>query len=58
MAWKRRAIQLEFLLAIRRRRTSLIQSLHAWMHATFDGLLLANAKFHDDLLEAQVLSSY
>lgn len=54
MAWKRKAMQLDCLLAVRRRRTLLIQTLHAWMHATFDGLLLANAKFHEDLLEAQV----
>jgi hypothetical protein len=54
MAWKRRAVQLDCLLAIRRQRTVLIASLHSWMHATFDGLLLANAKCHDDLLEAQV----
>ncbi|CAM6079900.1 unnamed protein product [Sphagnum tenellum] len=53
MAWKRRAVQLDCLLAIRRQRTVLIASLHSWMHATFDGLLLANAKCHDDLLEAQ-----
>lgn len=55
MAWKRRAIQLDCLLAIRRRRTLLVQSLHSWMNATFEGLLLANAKFHEDLLEAQVI---
>jgi hypothetical protein len=54
MAWKRKAIQLDILLAVRRRRTLQIQTLHAWMHVTFDGLLLANAKFHEDLLEAQV----
>lgn len=58
MAWKRRAVQLDCLLAIRRRRTLLVSSLHSWMHATFDGLLLANAKFHDDLLEAQVSNSH
>jgi hypothetical protein len=45
---------LDILLAVRRRRTLQIQTLHAWMHVTFDGLLLANAKFHEDLLEAQV----
>jgi len=57
VAWKRKAMQLENLLAVRRRRTLLIQSLHVWLHATFDGLLLANAKFHEDLLEAQVPSN-
>ncbi|XP_024384287.1 uncharacterized protein [Physcomitrium patens] len=53
VAWKRKAVQLDNLLAVRRRRTLLIQSLHVWLHATIDGLLLANAKFHEDLLEAQ-----
>ncbi|KAG0604409.1 hypothetical protein M758_10G169900 [Ceratodon purpureus] len=53
MAWKRKAIQLDILLTVRRRRSLQVQTLHAWMHATFDGLLLANAKFHEDLLEAQ-----
>lgn len=54
MAWKRRAIQLDTLMAIRRRRTLMLVSLHNWMHATFDGLLVANSKFQDELMESQV----
>ncbi|KAG6550919.1 hypothetical protein Mapa_007534 [Marchantia paleacea] len=53
MAWKRRALQLDTLIAIRRRRTLMLSCLHNWMHATFDGLLIANSKFQDDLMEAQ-----
>ncbi|KAL3697694.1 hypothetical protein R1sor_011770 [Riccia sorocarpa] len=53
MAWKRRAMQLDNLIAIRRRRDLMLTTLHNWMHATFDGLLIANAKFQDDLMEAQ-----
>ncbi|KAL2644512.1 hypothetical protein R1flu_012099 [Riccia fluitans] len=53
MAWKRRALQLDSLLAIRRRRNLMLVTLHNWMHATFDGLLIANTKFQDDLMEAQ-----
>jgi len=54
MAWKRRANQLDSILAQRLRRTLLQNSLHNWMYATFDGLLVANAKFQDDLIQAQV----
>ena len=54
MAWKRRANQLDALLAQRLRRTLLQSSLHNWMYTTFDGLLVANAKFQDDLIQAQV----
>ncbi|CAM6103626.1 unnamed protein product [Calypogeia fissa] len=53
MAWKRRALQLDTLMAIRRRRTLMIVSLHNWMHATFDGLLIANSKLQDELMESQ-----
>ncbi|KAG0614176.1 hypothetical protein M758_6G156500, partial [Ceratodon purpureus] len=53
MAWKRRANQLDALLAQRLRRTLLQSSLHNWMYTTFDGLLVANAKFQDDLIQAQ-----
>jgi len=54
MAWRRRANQLDSLLVQRLRRTLLQNSLHNWMYATFDGLLVANAKFQDDLIQAQV----
>jgi hypothetical protein len=54
MAWKRRALQLEHLLASRRQHTLLVISLHSWMHSTFENLLLTNAKIQNDLFEAKV----
>ncbi|XP_073396167.1 uncharacterized protein [Physcomitrium patens] len=53
IAWKRKASQLDCLLTTRRCRTVLFQILHAWMHATVDGLLLANSKYQEDILEVQ-----
>lgn len=54
MAWKRRANQLNILMSQRLRRNLLQNSLHSWMNVTFDGLIVANAKFQDDLIQAQV----
>lgn len=54
MSWKRRALQLERLLASRRQHTLLIISFHCWMHSTFENLLVTNAKVQNDLLEAKV----
>lgn len=53
MAWKRRANQLNILMSQRLRRNLLQNSLHSWMNVTFDGLIVANAKFQDDLIQAQ-----
>ena len=54
MAWKRRALQLEHLLASRRQHTLLVIALHSWMHSTFENLLITNAKIQNDLFEAKV----
>ncbi|KAJ7563280.1 hypothetical protein O6H91_03G104200 [Diphasiastrum complanatum] len=53
MASRRRANQLSQLLALRRRRSLLVTALHSWMHATFDNLLVANTKYHSELLDAK-----
>ncbi|MCO5555542.1 hypothetical protein L7F22_009087 [Adiantum nelumboides] len=55
MAWKRRALQLERLLASRRQHTLLVIAFHCWMHSTFENLLITNAKVQNDLAEAKAL---
>ncbi|KAI5064878.1 hypothetical protein GOP47_0019573 [Adiantum capillus-veneris] len=55
MAWKRRALQLERLLASRRQHTLLVIAFHCWMHSTFENLLITNAKVQNDLMEAKAL---
>ncbi|MCO5613343.1 hypothetical protein L7F22_067619 [Adiantum nelumboides] len=53
MQWNRTSTRFMQILAPRRRHTLLTNALHSWMHFTFENLLIANAKFQIDLLDAK-----
>ncbi|KAI5058046.1 hypothetical protein GOP47_0026216 [Adiantum capillus-veneris] len=53
MQWNRATAHFMQILASRRRHNLLSNALHSWMHFTFENLLVANAKFQSDLLDAK-----
>ncbi|KAH7445513.1 hypothetical protein KP509_01G012500 [Ceratopteris richardii] len=53
MRWKRSCNHVIHIMAYRRQQTLLNNALHSWMHFTLENLLIANAKFQNELLDAQ-----